>query len=167
MEAGDCDIAAASITITEDRAENIAFTDGYFTGDQSLLVPTDSDIASLEDTSGQSIAVQTGTTGEVYAQENAPEDAELVSFENPGDVFLALESGQVQAVLQDIVPNQDYANANESAAVVETYPTDEEYGFAAALEGSEDLVEAVNEQIADLQEDGTYDEIHEEFFPQG
>lgn len=167
MEAGDCDIAAASITITDERAENIAFTDGYFSGDQSLLVLSDSGIGSLEDTAGQSVAVQTGTTGEIYAQENAPDDAELTSFENPGDTFLALESGQVQAVLQDLVPNQDYANANESAEVVETYPTDEQYGFAAALEDSDDLIAAVNEQIDALREDGTYDEIYEEFFPQG
>jgi len=89
-----------------------------------------------------------------------------VSFENPGDVFLALESGQVQGVLQDIVPNQDYANSNESAVVVETYETDEEYGFAAALEGTEDLIAAVNEQIEALRSDGTYDEIYQQFFPE-
>lgn len=167
MEAGDCDIAAASMTITAERAENIAFSDGYFSGDQSLLVLADSGIATLEDLAGQSLAVQTGTTGEIYAQENAPEDTELVSFENPGDLFLALESGQVQGVLQDLVPNQDYANANETAAVVETYPTDEEYGFGAKLEGSEALIQAVNDQLAALRDDGTYDQIYEEFFPLG
>lgn len=167
MEAGDCDIAAASITITEERAENILFSDGYFSGDQSLLVLADSGIESLADLAGQSIAVQTGTTGEIYAQENAPADAELVSFENPGDLFLALESGQVQAVLQDLVPNGDYALANDNAILVETYPTEEDYGFAAKLEGSEDLMEAVNEQLQAVRDDGTYDEIYNEFFPQG
>ena len=167
MEAGDCDIAAASITITEERAESIAFTDGYFSGDQSLLVPADSEADSLDDLAGQSLAVQTGTTGEIYAQENAPEDTELVSFENPGDLFLALESDQVQGVLQDIVPNAAYARDNDTAVVAETYPTDEEYGFAASLEGSEALIEAVNEQLQVVQDDGTYDELYQEFFPQG
>lgn len=167
MEAGDCDIAAASITITDERAENILFSDGYFSGDQSLLVLADSGFDSLDSLAGQSIAVQTGTTGEIYAQENAPSDTELVSFENPGDLFLALESGQVQGVLQDLVPNGDYALANDNAILVETYPTDEDYGFAAKLEGSEDLMEAVNEQIQALRDDGTYDEIFNEFFPQG
>lgn len=167
MESGECDIAAASITITPERAENIAFTDGYFSGDQSLLVLADSGIESLEDLAGQSLAVQTGTTGEIYANENAPEDTEVVSFENPGDLFLALESGQAQGVLQDLVPNQDYANNNESAIVVATYPTDEEYGFAAKKEGSEALIEAVNAQLAALRQDGTYDQIYEQFFPMG
>lgn len=167
MESGECDIAAASITITDERAENILFSDGYFSGDQSLLVLADSGIGTLEDLAGQSIAVQTGTTGEIYAEENAPEDTELVSFENPGDLFLALESDQVQGVLQDLVPNQAYANESDSAVVVETYETDEEYGFAAKLEGSEDLMSAVNEQIQALRDDGTYDELFTEFFPQG
>ncbi len=167
MAARDCDIAAASITITAERAENIAFTDGYFTGDQSLLVAADSGVTSLADLAGQSLAVQTGTTGEIYAQENAPGDTEIVSFEDPGDTFLALEAGQVQAVLQDIVPNAEYALDNDSAVLAETYPTDEQYGFAASLEGTEDLMAAVNEQIAAVRADGTYDEIFEEFFPRG
>lgn len=167
MESGECDIAAASITITEERAENIAFTDGYFSGDQSLLVLADSGIESLEDLAGQSIAVQTGTTGEIYAQENAPEDTELVSFENPGDLFLALESDQVQGVLQDLVPNGDYAYNNENAIIAETYETEEDYGFAAKLEGTEDLIAAVNEQIQALRDDGTYDDLFNQFFPQG
>lgn len=167
MEAGDCDIAAASITITPERAENIAFTDGYFSGDQSLLVLADSGISSLSDLAGKSLAVQTGTTGEIYAQENAPEDTTIVSFESPGDLFLALESGQVAGVLQDLVPNGDYALANESAILVETYPTEEQYGFAAKKEGTDALIAAVNEQIAALRADGTYEEIYNEFFPTG
>ena len=71
MEAGDCDIAAASITITEEREENIDFSEGYFSGDQSLLADSGSGIASLADLSGKNLGVQTGTTGEQYANENA------------------------------------------------------------------------------------------------
>lgn len=167
MEAGECDIAAASITITPERAESIAFTDGYFTADQSLLVAADSVISSLSDLAGQRVAVETGATGEIYAQENAPDDTELVSFEDPDALFPALESGQVEGVLHDIVPNADHALNNENAVVVEIYPTDEQYGFAASLEGTEDLISAVNEQMQALRADGTYDQIHQEFFPIG
>lgn len=164
MEAGDCDIAAASITITEEREENIDFSDPYFTADQSLLVRDDSGLTSLAEFGGSAIGVQTGTTGEMYAQENAPADAELVSFENPGDMFLALEAGNVQGLLQDIVPNADYALNNEGVTIVETYPTEEEYGFAVKEEGAEDLLAAVNETLAKLREDGTYDQIYAEWF---
>lgn len=164
MEAGDCDIAAAAITITEEREENIDFSDGYFSGDQSLLTTSDSGITTLADTAGRNLGVQTGTTGEQYANENAS-DAEIVSFENPGDVILALTAGEIDAVLQDIVVNQSAADDNEGFVVVETFPTGEEYGFAVQEEGSEALLEAVNESLQTVRDDGTYDEIYDEFFP--
>lgn len=167
MESGDCDVAAASITITEEREENIDFSDPYFDAEQSLLASDDSGLTALGDFGGAAIAVQSGTTGEMYAQDNAPDDAEIVSFENPGDTFLALEAGNVQGVLQDIVPNQDYADNNEGVSVVETYPTDEQYGFAVKEEGSEALLEAINTSLAKLRDDGTYDDIHADWFPQG
>lgn len=163
MEAGDCDIAAASITITEEREENIDFTDGYFTANQSLLV-ADGGPASLADFGGSSLAVQTGTTGEMYAQENAPEGTDIQSFENPGDVFTALAAGNVQGVLQDIVPNAAYALENEGVSLAEEFATDEDYGFATEEEGAEALLEAVNEALATLRDNGTYDDIYAEWF---
>jgi polar amino acid transport system substrate-binding protein len=164
MEAGDCDVAAASITINEEREENIDFSEPYFSGDQSLLALDESGITALADFGGSSIAVQTGTTGEIYAQENAPDDAELVSFDEPGDMFLALEAGNVQGVLQDIVTNGDYALNNEGASVVETYPTEEFYGFAVKEEGAEAILEAVNAALAKFEDDGTYDRIYADWF---
>jgi len=164
MEAGDCDVAAASITINEEREENIDFSEPYFSGDQSLLALDESGLTALADFGGSSIAVQTGTTGEIYAQENAPDDAELVSFDAPGDMFLALEADNVQGVLQDIVTNGDYALNNEGASVVETYPTEEFYGFAVEEEGAEDILEAVNAALTKFQDDGTYDQIYADWF---
>lgn len=166
MEAGDCDIAAASITITAEREENIDFSDPYFVADQSLLTTRDTGIATLSDLDGRNLGVQTGTTGEIYANENAT-GATVISFENPGDLFTALSAGNIDAILQDIVPNAAQAAEDDSLVVVETYPTAEEYGFAAQEEGSEDVLEAVNTSLAKLRSDGTYDEIYEEFFPQG
>jgi len=163
MEAGDCDIAAASITITEEREENIDFTDGYFTANQSLLV-VEGAPTSLADFGGSSLAVQTGTTGEMYANENAPADTDIQSFENPGDVFTALQAGNVQGVLQDIVPNAAYALENDGVVLAEEFETAEEYGFAVEEEGRDALVEAVNEALATLRDNGTYDEIYAEYF---
>lgn len=164
MEAGDCDIAAASITITDEREENIDFSEGYFSGDQSLLTTKDSGITVIADTSGMTLGVQTGTTGEEYANENAS-GATIVAFENPGDLILALTAGEVDAVLQDIVTNGDAALNNEDFVIVETYATNELYGFAVKEEGSDALLAAVNTSLATVRDNGTYDEIFDEFFP--
>ncbi len=164
MESNECDIAAASITITEEREENIDFSDPYFTADQSLLVALDSGITDLAGFSGQTLGVQTGTTGEMYAQENAPSDTEIVSYDNPGDIFTALVAGDIEGVLQDIVPNAEYAFNNDDADIVETYPTNEEYGFAVKEEGAEDVLEAVNNSLEKLRDDGTYQQIYDDWF---
>lgn len=166
MEVGDCDIAAASITITEEREENIDFSDPYFVADQSLLTAKDSGISMLSDLDGRNLGVQTGTTGEIYGNENAT-GATVISFENPGDLFTALSAGNIDAILQDIIPNAAQVAEDDTLVVVETYPTSEEYGFAAKEEGSEDVLEAVNASLAKLRSDGTYDEIYDEFFPKG
>ena len=166
MEAGDCDIAAASITITEEREENIDFSDGYFSGDQSLLADAGSGIAVLADLSSRNLGVQTGTTGEQYANENVP-DATIISFENPGDLITALNAGELDAVLQDIVTNGDAALNNDNLVLLEVYKTDEFYGFAVKEEGAESILAAVNASLAKVRDDGTYDTIYEQFFPTG
>lgn len=164
MNADQCDIAAAAMTITDERAENINFTDSYFDADQSLLAKVDSDISSLEDTAGATIGVQSATTGEEYAQENAPEGADITSFENPGDIFTALEAGEIDAVLQDKPVNERRAETDDSVEIVEEFETGESYGFGAKREGKEALVEAINEHLQDLKDDSTYDEILDRYF---
>ena len=165
--AGDCDLAAASITIRADREENVDFSAGYFFGDQSLLVKKDSGITSLSETVGRRIGVQEQTTGELFALENAPEGTEIVSFVNPGDMFLALEAGPpdgVEGLLQDIVVNGERLLTDDTVTLAEFYPTNEFYGFAVGNEGSETLLAQVNEALWALRRDGTYDQIFNDWF---
>jgi polar amino acid transport system substrate-binding protein len=100
----------------------------------------------------------------MYAQENAPGDAEIVSFENPGDLFTALEAGRVQGVLQDIVPNAEYFLNNDGVSLAESYPTEETYGFATKEEGAEAVLEAVNEALQALKDNGTYADVYVDWF---
>jgi len=168
MESGDCDISAASITINEEREEGVDFSEPYFSADQSLLVKADSGIEGLDGLSGEGLAVQTGTTGAQYAEDNAEEFGyEVVSFDDAAGPYLGLDSGDVAGVLTDLVGNQGVADEDDSVVVVETFNTDEQYGFAVKEEGSEALLEAVNASLATFQDDGTYDEIYANWFPEG
>lgn len=162
-----CDLAAASITITEERDQNIDFSAPYFDADQSLLVKKDSGVTSLEDLAGRTIGVQTGTTGEMYAQENQPEGATIRSFDDAGGLFVALEAGQIDAILQDLVVNRGRTLEDDTVTVVQTFPTDERYGFAFPEEGAEALQEALNRALQTLRDDGTYDALFAEWFPEG
>ncbi|MEM7095318.1 MAG: transporter substrate-binding domain-containing protein [Actinomycetota bacterium] len=162
-EAGDCDISAASITITEEREENIDFSDPYFDGLQSLLVADDSSASTMGDLAA--VAVQSGTTGETFLEDNTPAGVTVTAFEGIGDMYVALEAGTVDGVITDLVGNQGYVDENGGAKVIETYATDEVYGFAVQEEGKEELLAAVNESLASMRTNGTYDDIFEEFFP--
>lgn len=165
LEAGDCDVVASAMTITDERKEQVAFTEPYFDSEQSLLVTKENETkyATLEDLAGQTIGVQSGTTGETYAQEHLPPGAELKSFDTGEEIFAPLAAGEVAAVLQDYPVNAYRALQDDQVVVTETFPTDEQYGFAVRQDNSE-LLEALNGALADVRGDGTYDEIYATWF---
>lgn len=161
FEAGECDVAASSITITAERAEVIDFSAPYFLSEQSLLVRDDSGIASIDDLAGKEIAVQTGTTGHYYAQDEAPEGTIIVEFPDPDSPWLALESGDVDGVMNDLVATQGWSSSRTGYSIVGTFEP-EEYGLAT--KDAPNLLAALDASLAKLRADGTYDRIFEDFF---
>ena len=163
LAAGDCDVVASAVTITDERAEQVDFTDPYFDAEQSLLIKTDNDeIKGIADLDGKTVGVQTGTTGEAYANENA-EGATVTSFEDSDGLFAALESGSIDAILQDLPVNGYRSTQDDSVTVIETYPTDEHYGFAVE-KGNTELLDFLNDGFQALHDDGTYDELYSTYF---
>jgi ABC-type amino acid transport substrate-binding protein len=163
--AGTCDVVASALTINDEREEQADFTDPYFDSEQSLLVTKENEekFATLEDLGGETIGVQTETTGATYANENKPDDATVKDFSAADEMFLALESGEVAALLQDLPVNGYRTTQNPDLVVVETYPTDEQYGFLVES-GNTELLDDLNAQLEAVRDDGTYDEIYEEWF---
>lgn len=161
LNSGDCDLVASAMTITEEREESLAFSDGYYDSQQSLLVPADSEITGIDDLAGRPVGVQQGTTGLSYTEENAP-DAVATAFPSDGEMFQALLAGQVDALLQDLPVNVEHARDGDFV-IVEEYSTDETYGFAMAQDNT-DLVDAVNEQLSALRDSGDYDTLYDTYF---
>ena len=164
-KAKTCDLVASAMTINEERSANALFSDPYFDADQSLLVRADDkatlvDLASL---AGKTIAVQTGTTGETYAKENA-KDSTVKSFDEPAAMFLALEGKQVDAILQDLPVNgARQVKEPTKFALTATFTTGEQYGFALAQDNTT-LAEAVNSGLAAAKDSGEYDTIFAKYF---
>lgn len=163
LAAGQCDLVASAMTITKEREENLGFTDPYYDSKQSLLASTGSGIASIDDLDGKKVGVQQGTTGAKYAKENVPDGAKLVSFPSDAELYAALQSGGVEAVLQDLPVNLEHTS-DGSFEIVEEYDTGESYGFAVKDEGSEDLLAAINENLQALRDSGEYDTIYDKYF---
>lgn len=164
--AGECDVAAASITITPERAMEIDFSTPYFTAEQSLLVRADSGITNLADAVGREIAVQTGTTGHFYIRDEGPAGVVIVEFPDASGPYLALEANDVDGFMTDLIANQDYADGSNGVfVIVETFATDEEYGLAT--KDTPNLLAAINAALAKFRSDGTYDAIFDKWFPIG
>ncbi|MCA1982541.1 ABC transporter substrate-binding protein [Nocardioides nematodiphilus] len=161
LNAGTCDLVSSALTITDDRAKHLSFTDGYYDSEQSLLVPADSSIASIADLAGKKVGVQKGTTGKAYATEHA-KGAQVIDFPSDAEMFLAIKAGQVDALLQDLPVNIEHQKTGDFK-VVEKYSTGESYGLAAKL-GNDKLVQAVNQDLAKMKSDGTYKKIYDKYF---
>ncbi|HEV2754592.1 MAG TPA: transporter substrate-binding domain-containing protein [Actinomycetota bacterium] len=153
----------ASETVAE-RKQVVDFTDPYYPSLQSLTVPSDSEVASVDDLDGHKVAVQRATTGAFYAEANLT-NAELVSFEKAPQMYQALLAGQVDAVFNDLPVSLDAIKDQPNLEVVEQVETGEEYAIAVSKDNAA-LTAAINEAMGELFADGTYAEIFLKYFPE-
>ena len=153
---GKADFGAAGMTVTEDRLENVAFTDTYTQASQVVIVKEGSDIATPDDIVGKVVGVQLGTTGDIHVS-----DTEGVQVERYNKGFEAVQSlltDKIDAVIIDQEPAKVFVSENEGLMILEEHFTDEEYAIAIAKDNTE-LVDAFNGVLATLKESGKLDEI--------
>ena len=165
VQTGNVDIAIAGITITDERAEIVDFSDPYYDSGLRLLVNAgDDSIQSIEDLAGKSVGTKIGSTSYDYLQANLGDDADITPYPGSSDMYMALLGGSVDAVFYD-APNVGYFSQTQGegrAKVVGPLCEGQQYGIVL-VKGS-DWVEPVNEALASMKEDGTYDEIHSKWF---
>lgn len=158
------DMAISAMTITPGRDQQVDFSNPYFNADQALLVTRGSDVETVDDFSEGIVGVQLGTAGQIATQEliDAGRVGEGRTYRTIGEAFAALRAGRIDGVVYDLSAAQKRVEASEGALrMVETIPTGEQYGIAFP-EDSE-LVEPVNEALAQIKEDGTYAKIYEKW----
>jgi len=157
VSSNNCDLVASGITITEEREENMDFSEPYFDADQGLLVPAGSGLDSAEDLEGLRVGVQQATTGLDWAEEQG---LTTVEFEDLGLQVQALRNGDVDAIINDIAVLGPFTDDELEIGTV--FPTGEQYGFGVET-GNTALLRAVNDTLARILTDGTYDEIYEKY----
>ena len=159
ITSGKVDFGMAGMTVTEERKQNVDFTISYATGIQSIIVPEDSDITSVDDLladgANHTVGVQEGTTGDIYCSSDIEEAGKgtIMRYKNGTDATIALTSGKVDCVVIDNEPAKKYVEANEGLKILDTAYTSEDYAIALA-KGSE-LTEKINTALQELIDDGT------------
>jgi polar amino acid transport system substrate-binding protein len=162
LNAGNCDVAAAAITITDERKENLDFSTPYFDEVIALMVGKGSGVKSLDDVKAQGLklGVQAGTTSLDYANANGITPTE---YDDAGKHRAALVSGQVDVILQDLPVVNDWLKQpeiSEKFEVVDEIKTGAQYGFAVKKGGNPELLELIDDTIKETLEDGTWNDLY-------
>ncbi|MGI8309146.1 basic amino acid ABC transporter substrate-binding protein [Saccharopolyspora hattusasensis] len=159
-----CDVAAAAMSITPTRQQNFDFSDPYFEATQALLVKKGANIRSLADLRGKKLGVQLSTTGEQYANDNkAANGYDVVQFEDLPLSVTAVQTGQVDAAVNDNSVLADFVKNNPEVEITTEFTTGDQYGIGMA-KGNTALKERVNAALKKLEDNGEYDKIYEKWF---
>ena len=160
VKGGSVDFGMAGMTITEDRLLEVDFSISYATGVQSIIVPVDSPIKSVDDLYAEGanykIGVQLGTTGDIYATDDFGAD-NVTTYPNANNATIALKNGDVDCVIIDNEPAKALVADNEGLVILDTSYADEDY--AICVKKGSDLLAKIDEAILALTADGTIDAI--------
>lgn len=162
MQAKQLDVGMGGMSITEKRKETVDFSDPYFEAGISLTVSSkNNDIASLEDLKGKKVVVKNGTVSERFAQENQDKYGfSLTNVNDSASMFQEVMNGTSDALMEDY-PVISYAisQGKLKLKVVGDRLTGDHYGISVLKGQNQELLEKINKGLANLKENGTYDEI--------
>ncbi|ABM80541.1 basic amino acid ABC transporter substrate-binding protein [Hyperthermus butylicus] len=169
LEQGQIDVIAAGMTITEERKQRVDFTIPYWQVDQAILVRADSEFRpkSVEELSGKTVGVQTGTTAADYLNKIVEEKGLNINIKEYSSYVLAVNdliAGRIDAVMVDTpvakMFEKQYKDKLVISAVIET---GEKYGFAVR-KGNTELLDKLNKALEDIMNSPTWDELVQKYF---
>jgi polar amino acid transport system substrate-binding protein len=164
----DYDFDINQITITPEREQAVDFSDGYFDNAQGVLALKDSpaaDAQSISDLKDVKFGAVVGTTGLDFINESIQPSEEPKIYDTTNDAKSALDSGQVDAFVTDLVTTvylRDFEIKN--SVVVGKYPRNEQFGML--FEEGNPLVGCVNQVLAQMKEDGTLRRLEDKYLQQ-
>ena len=164
LKNGNIDAVIAAMTITPERQKYVDFSKPYFNAGQSLLVKEGSPVKSIADLNhkGKIVLAVKGSVAVANVKKFAPQ-AKVLEFDDYGQTFTALKSGQGDAMTTDNGILYGIAKENPGYMVVGGTFTNEPYGIAVN-KGQKQLLAAINKALAELKADGTYDRIANKWF---
>ena len=168
LQSNQVDAVMAGMSITDERQQIFDFSDPYFTSGIQLGVLDASDIESLDDLDGETVAVKTGTQGQTFAEENQDEYGFRVTpYSDTTDMVDAVKAGQAVGYFEDFPVLAYGIQQGSGFRLVGDPELGGEYGFAVNKGQNPDLIEKFNAGLANLQASGEYDEIVDTYLAGG
>lgn len=161
------DLVATTMMITEERDEQIDFSESYYTPNEAVLVREDDiDPSEFADPKGCPVGAQSGTTGESTAESELAEpglidSSQYSSCENYVFAINGLENGNIDAVIIDTPVASNFAS-NRAVQVAFVFETGEAFGFG--MQEGDDRISDITEGLTEARDSGTYDDLVTEHF---
>ncbi|MCI8497423.1 MAG: amino acid ABC transporter substrate-binding protein [Clostridiales bacterium] len=162
VSTGAADLGLSGISKTEERDKNMDFSNPYFESNQLIVVKEGSGIKSKDDLVGKKVGAQGGTTGETLAQEFLGED-NVASYDKYAVAVQDLINGQIEAIVMDAYPAQAAVKANGGKIVALEEALGKDSYCIAVKEGNSDLVEALNEILKEMNDNGEMKKIVDKY----
>ena len=166
-QTGKSDIVMAGVTVTEERQAVMDFSNSYANGVQVVIVKEGSPIQTVDDLANANmIGCQMGTTGYIYCSDT-PENGgfgedHVTPYDDGAAAVQALMNGQIDAVVIDNMPAQEYVAANPGLKILDGEFTNEDYAIGVA-KGNTALLDAINGALEELTADGTIQSIVDKY----
>ncbi len=162
VQSGKADMSLAGMTVTEERKKQVDFSISYAESVQYIISFVDAPVTEISALAGKRVGVQSGTTGHILMDnaiaDNTIGDIKLSGFTNASIAVQELTTGRLDAVVIDKLPAQVIAKKNDKLVLHEVATSSEKYA-ACVKKGNTELLERVNEVIAELLESGKIDEF--------
>lgn len=167
VQEGKYDFGMAGMTVTDERKEQVNFSDSYATGVQVVIVNEDSGITSVDDLFGDknyTIGTQSGTTGFLYATWDIADEGlgTVKDFKKTTDAAQALVNDQIDCILLDNEPAKAIVANNTGLKILDSEYAVEDYAIALAKNNTE-LLDSMNKALNELINDGTVNKILEKY----
>ena len=165
VQQGKSDLCMAGLSVTESRKLVMDFSRTYATGVQVVIVKEGSDV-TMDNLGEKMIGTQRGTTGYIYASDS-PENGgygedHVIAYDNGITAVQALMNGQVDCVIIDNAPAQEFVASNAGLTLLEGEWLVEEYAIGLNKDNAE-LNKAIDDALAALIDDGTVQSIIDKY----
>ncbi len=162
VQQGKSDIVMAGVTVNDDRLLVMDFSTSYANGVQVVIVKEGSDI-TIDNMGEGLIGTQRGTTGNIYCTDDYGEE-HVVAYDDGFTAVQALMNGQVDCVVIDNAPAQEFVKNNAGLAILDTEYANEDYAIGVN-KGNSALLDAINGAHDDLNAAGTAQSKNDKYIP--
>ena len=162
------DAVIAGMDITAERSKQVDFTQPYYANSAIVIAPKGK-FSAISDLNGKRVGVENGTTHQKYLQDKHP-DIKVVAYDSYQNAILDMKSGRLDGVFGDSAVVNQWLKTNSDLASVGEHVTDADYfgtGLGIAVrKGNDGLREKLNQALAALKANGTWQKINQQWFPE-